>query len=202
METTQMQTPLQITFRNMEASDSVEARIRERAERLERFRDRITSCHVTIEASQRRANRAKMFQVRVDVAYPGGEVVVKREAHDDQNHEGFYQVLRDAFEAARRQLQDKTERQQGQVKSHLVPPHGVVDRLFADQGYGFVRMPDGQEVYFHRNAVVDGEFAELAVGEQVRCEIAEGEGIKGPQASTVRPVGNHRLPPVERVRVS
>lgn len=194
-----MQTPLQITFRNMDASASVEAEIRQRAERLEKFRDRITSCHVTVDASQRRANRAKMFQVKIDVAYPGGEVVVKREAHDDQNHEGFHSVLREAFEATRRQLQDKTERQQGQVKSHLVPPHGVVERMFASDGYGFIRMPDGQEVYFHRNSVVEGEFASLTVGAPVRCEVAEGEGIKGAQASTVKPIGSHHLPPVERV---
>ena len=45
-----MQIPLQITFRNIDSSDSVEARVRERLDRLTRFKDRITSCRVAIEA--------------------------------------------------------------------------------------------------------------------------------------------------------
>lgn len=193
-----MQIPLQITFRNIDSSDAVEARVRERLDRLTRFKDRITSCRVAIEGV-RRQKLAKLFKVRVDIAYPGGEVSVAREHHDAQSHEGVYLAINEAFEAARRQLADKAERQAGIVKSHEVPSHGVVERLFPHEGYGFVRMPDGQEVYFHRNAVVDEGFAGLEVGAKVRCEIAEGEGLKGAQASTVRLLG-HDLPPVERMR--
>ena len=193
-----MQIPLQITFRNIDSSDSVEARVRERLDRLTRFKDRITSCRVAIEAV-RRQKLAKLFKVRVDISYPGGEIAVSREHHDAQSHEGIYIAINEAFEAARRQLADKAERQAGIVKSHEVPTHGIVDRLFPHEGYGFVRMPDGQEVYVHRNAVVDDGFAGLEVGHKVRCEVAEGEGIKGAQASTVRPL-NHNPPPVERVR--
>lgn len=193
-----MQIPLQITFRHINSSESVEARIREKVDRLSRFKDRITSCRVAVEAV-RRQNVVKLFRVRVNITYPGGEIAVAREHHDAQSHEGVYVAITDAFEAARRQLMDKAERQAGIVKSHEVPPHGVVDRIFANEGYGFVRMPDGQEVYFHRNAVVDNGFDALEAGAKVRCEVAEGEGIKGAQASTVRPI-NHNLPPVERVR--
>lgn len=193
-----MQIPLQITFRNIDPSESVEARVRERLGRLTKFKDRITSCRVAIEAV-RRQKLAKLFKVRVEIAYPGGEIAVAREHHDAQSHEGVYLAINEAFEAARRQLADKAERQAGIVKSHEVPTHGVVERLFPREGYGFVRMPDGQEVYFHRNAVVDDGFAGLEVGAKVRCEIAEGEGLKGAQASTVRLL-NHNLPPVERMR--
>jgi ribosome-associated translation inhibitor RaiA len=44
-----MQVPLQITFRHMDTSEAVAARIRERAEELERFFDRIISCRVVVE---------------------------------------------------------------------------------------------------------------------------------------------------------
>ncbi len=194
-----MQIPLQITFRHIEPSESVEARIRERLGRLGRFKDRITSCRVAIEGV-RRQNVMKLFKVRVDITYPGGEIAVAREQHESPAREGVHIAVNEAFEAVRRQLMDKAEKLAGIVKSHEVPPHGVVDRIFAEQGYGFVRMPDGQEVYFHRNAVVDDGFDTLEAGAKVRCEVAEGEGIKGAQASTVRPI-NHNLPPVERVRV-
>ncbi|MGE0719769.1 MAG: HPF/RaiA family ribosome-associated protein [Alphaproteobacteria bacterium] len=193
-----MQIPLQITFRHIDPSEAVEARIREHAARLERYKDRITSCRVAVEAA-RRNGLAKLLKIRVDITYPGGEVAVAREQHDDQSHEGINVLVREVFDAARRQLMDRGQRQSGHVKSHEVPPHGVVERLFAGEGYGFVRMPDGQEVYFHRNAVVEGGFEALAVGDPVRCEIAQGEGVKGAQASTVRAMGSHRLPPVERM---
>ena len=41
---------LQISFRNIDASPAVEAKIRERARELEQFFDRIVSCRVVIEA--------------------------------------------------------------------------------------------------------------------------------------------------------
>jgi ribosomal subunit interface protein len=194
-----MQIPLQVTFRHIEPSESVEARIRERLDRLGRYKDRITACRVAIEGV-RKQSVPKLFKVRVEVSYPGGEITVAREQHESQSQQGLYIAVNEAFEAARRQLADKAEKLAGIVKTHEVPPHGVVDRIFTDEGYGFVRMPDGQEIYFHRNAVVDDGFDALETGTKVRCEVAEGEGIKGAQASTVRPI-NHNLPPVERVRV-
>ncbi|MFO7580262.1 MAG: HPF/RaiA family ribosome-associated protein [Nitrosomonas halophila] len=48
-----MQIPLEITFRNMDPSAAVEARLREKAEKLERFHDHIMSCRIVVEAPQR-----------------------------------------------------------------------------------------------------------------------------------------------------
>jgi cold shock CspA family protein len=69
---------------------------------------------------------------------------------------------------------------------------GKVVRLFPRQGYGFVEMPNGLDVYFHQNSVTSDAFAELEVGDEVRIGIAEGEGEKGPQASTVTLIGKQR----------
>ena len=44
-----MKLELQVTFRDMERSDAVEAEIRRRVEKLEEFFDRIMSCRVTVE---------------------------------------------------------------------------------------------------------------------------------------------------------
>ena len=54
-------------------------------------------------------------------------------------------------------------------------------------------MPDGQEVYFHKNSVVDADFYKLEIGHEVRLVIAEGEGAKGSQASAIIPIGKHHI---------
>jgi len=95
-------------------------------------------------------------------------------------------TLRDAFDAARRKLQDYARRR-GAVKALEARPHGRVSRMFQEKGYGFLETPDGREVYFHRNSVLELGFDHLQVGDRVY--FAEGEGEKGPQASTVRLAG-------------
>ncbi len=56
-------------------------------------------------------------------------------------------------------------------------------RVFAEEGYGFIATPDGRDVYFHRNAVVEGGWQKLDIGTDVRFTEAEGE--QGPHATNV-----------------
>jgi len=188
-----MQVPLQITFRGIDPSDAIETRVRELAARLGRYHERITSCRVMIETPHRNKGHGKLYHVRIDITVPGAEIVVGREPQAKHAHEDAYVALRDAFEAARRRLQDRARRMRGKVKSREGPPHAVITRLFPEEGYGFLTTADGREVYFHRNAVLDGGFTRLAVGSEVR--FTETMGEKGPQASTVEPVGKegHRI---------
>jgi len=110
-------------------------------------------------------------------------------------------VLKDVFEAARRQLQSLVDRQQGLVKRHPEREMmAVVVRLFRENSYGFLRAADGMEIYFHRNSVLHDDFDRLEVGTGVRYEVEEGE--KGPQATTVELVekrGPNYAPPEEQV---
>ncbi len=187
-----MQIPLDISFRNMDPSPAVEARIREKAAKLERFHGRIISCTVVVEAPHRHHHKGKLYSVHIDVKLPGGkDVVVDHAKPLDHAHEDVYLAVRDAFNATVRRLEDHTRRQRGDVKTHEVPPHGKVARLFDD--YGFISITDGQEIYFHRNAVLSDAFDKLAVGSEVSLAIDEKEGVAGPQASTVRPVGKHHI---------
>lgn len=186
-----MQIPLQISFRNMDPSPAVEERIRRKAAKLERFHDRIVGCTVVVEAPHRHQHKGKLYSVRLDISIPGKDVVVDRAKPIDQAHEDIYVAIRDAFSAAARRLEDHARRRRGDVKSHAVPPHGKVARLFDD--YGFVATADGEEVYFHRNSVVGSDFDALEIGSEVSLVVAENEGIKGAQASTVRPVGKHHI---------
>jgi len=94
-----MQLPLQITFRHMDSSDAVAARIRERSEELERFFDRIVSCRVVVECRHPRRHQGNLFRVRVDLKVPGGEIVVGRDPRAHHAHEDVYVAIRDAFDA-------------------------------------------------------------------------------------------------------
>jgi ribosomal subunit interface protein len=185
-----MQLPLQITFRGMDPSDAVEANVREHAEKLDRFHDRIMSCRVMVEARHQHHQKGNLYHVRVDLTVPGGEVVVSREPHQHKSHEDVYVAIRDAFDAARRQLEDYTRQRRGDVKSHETPAHGRVIELVPAEDYGKIETVEGREVYFHRNSVVEeGGFEKLAVGSEVR--FVEEMGERGPQASTVHLVGKH-----------
>ena len=187
-----METPLEITFRNLDHSDAVEARVHEKFAKLEQVCDRMTSCRVTIEAVNRQHHKGNLFQVHIDVGVPGKQVAVGRNGKNHA-HEDVYVALRDAFAAARRRLEDHSRRKAGKVKTHETPPHGKVARLFPYEGYGFIQTPDGREIYFHRNSVVEADFEKLEEGQEVRYVAAEGESDKGPQASTVKLIGKHHL---------
>lgn len=194
-----MQVPLQITFRHMESSPALEARIRQRAQELEHFFDRITACHVTVE-SRHRQRQGNLFEVRVDLVLPGQEIVVGRDRGVNHAHEDAHVAVRDAFDALRRRLEDHARHSRGEVKLHAVPDHGRIIRLLPDRDGGFITTASGDEIYFHRNSVTDGSFDALEIGAEVRFVAREAESAEGPQASTVTPLGKHHLPPTETTR--
>lgn len=182
-----MQLPLQITFRGMEPSLAVEERIRERAARLDRFHDHIMSCRVVVEEPHRHHHQGKLFHVRIDLTVPHHELVVNREAPQDHAHEDVFVAIRDAFDAAQRQLSSLVQKQRGVVKKHEGPEVARVSRIATAEGYGFLTTGDGREIYFHQNSVLGGDFANLQVGTAVR--FVEEAGDRGPQASTVHVIG-------------
>jgi len=184
-----MHVPLQIAFHNLDRSEAVKALIEEKVESLERFFGRITSCRVVVEAPHRHHRRGNQYLVRIDLAVPGGEIVVNRDPPKHTDSSDLHVAIRDAFEAAQRQLEDHARRHRHQVKSHEPAPHARVSRVFPEEGYGFLETPDGREVYFHKNAVLNGDFEGLLPGTEVA--FAEETGEKGPQASTVRVLGRH-----------
>jgi cold shock CspA family protein/ribosome-associated translation inhibitor RaiA len=176
-----MQVPLQITARGLALSDAAERDIRAKAANLERYYDGIIGCRVVVEGPVKH-HRKGPFTVSIDLSVPGAELVVDRQTDPD-----LYVAIRDAFDAARRRLEDYARRERGAVKLHEASPRGLVIRLFRDEGYGFLETPDGREIYFHRRSVRHPGFDRLEIGTEVR--FAEEEGEQGPQASTVAIVG-------------
>ncbi|MBK9144900.1 MAG: HPF/RaiA family ribosome-associated protein [Candidatus Melainabacteria bacterium] len=178
-----MNNPIQVVFRNMERSDRIEKIINERAEKLNRFYDRITSLRVTVELPHRHHKQGNSFQVSIDMVVPDKEIVVTRDTngHGD-SHEAIAAAVREAFDAARRQLEDYARKRRGEVKSHDGVPSGKISQIFED--YGFVETIDGREIYFHSNSLVNERFDRLEVGTEVT--FVERQGNEGPMASTVR----------------
>lgn len=112
-----MEIPLEVNFRNMDPSPAVEARIREKAAKLERFNDRIIGCTVVVEAPHRHHHKGKLYSVHIDISVPGKDLVVDRAKPLDHSHEDVYVAVRDAFNAAVRRLEDYTSKLRGDVKT-------------------------------------------------------------------------------------
>lgn len=186
-----MDTPLEIAFHNMDSSDGLEARIRERAAKLERFHNHITSCHVVVEVPNRSQAGAKGYHVRIECRVPGKELVVSQDPGKGDKHDA-YLAVRDAFYAMERQLEHAAQKVQGDVKAHEGPPQGRVRQLFTE--YGFIETLDGRDIWFHKASVAEDGFEKLEENTPVELSIVEdGPNGMGPQATSVRPIGRMQL---------
>jgi ribosomal subunit interface protein len=108
-----MKLPLQITLRDISHSDAIENHIREKAEKLDQLFPNIMSSHVVVEMPGKHKHQGKQFSVHLDIKIPGGEIVVSKEKDED-----IYVVLREAFDAAKRQLDEHTRKHRHEVKHH------------------------------------------------------------------------------------
>lgn len=178
-----MDVPLTITWREVTPSAAIEAAIRERVAKLEDFHPHIVSCRVVVEAPQGHHHKGNLYRLHIGIHLPGREIAVTRDPAAHQAHQDFYVAMRDAFDAARRQLQDYARQQRGEVKRHEQRKTARVLRRFPAQRYGFLCTPDGREVYFDEHGLVNVEFDLLDEGTEVHY--VEEEGKEGPQAHQI-----------------
>ncbi len=186
-----MPIPLQITFRDMDPSDAVRARIQEHADKLAQLNNRLMSCRVVVEAPHRHHRKGKIYHVSIDAKVPGTEIAVNRDPSENHAHEDVYVAIRDAFNALARRLEDVARTRRGDTKTHEAEPHGRIVRMFRD--HGFIESSTGDEVYFHANSVANDGFNRLNVGDEIRYSAETGE--KGLQATVVKPAGKHHMVP-------
>jgi len=186
-----MQSPLQISFRNLDRSMAVEANVREKVEKLDKLFKEIITCRVSVEALHKHHNKGNLYHVRIYITVPDGELVVSRRPDLHHAHEDIYVAVRDAFNAARRQLRDYFRRRKGHLKTHEMPPQGKISQLFLEKGYGWITTPGGRQIFFHENSVLNHSFNELEIGTNVQFH--EEKGDHGPQASTVRVMGKYQI---------
>ncbi len=182
-----MRIPLQVKFHNVDASEALEAKIRQKAKKLERFDSEILGCRVLVEAAHRKQRKGGLYTVKILITVRDGELAANRGSDLNHAHEDVYVALRDSFNAAIRQLEDYTRQRKNEVKTHQPAPQGRVSELYPEQDYGRIATNEGRDIYFHRNSVVNTDFDKLTVGVLVRFE--ESVGDNGPQASTVKVTG-------------
>lgn len=185
-----MQVPPEISFRNIQPTDELKSRIQEEIAALEEVYERIITCRVMVEETNRPGRRAgKLNHVRIDITVPRNEIVINRNPPPKPASQDLQQAIGEAFDKARRQLVELKRIQRGDVKTPGLPTHGRIVRLLNDAvtgRFGFIEERSGRELYFHENAVVGMSYDDLDVGMEVRY--AEAEGNEGPQASTVEPI--------------
>ncbi len=71
------------------------------------------------------------------------------------------------------------------------PVNGWIKSVLYDRHYGFIRMADGREVFFHRNSLRQGlELEELRAGDPVVFAIVEtAKGARAEDVGRVLPQG-------------
>ena len=228
-----MQVPPEIDYKGVEATPALDNLLQQQITKLERVSDHIVSLHISIEKEQGRHMEGNPYRVRLDIRIPPShEIVVDRlsslhgdakqksdiepgeesEKHASQagrKEEPLPAVVRRAFDSARRQVEKLVQVQRGEKKAH--PQNEVtafVERLFRDEGYGFLRSVAGEQIYFHKNASLHGEWGRLEVGTGVRYAAEQGD--KGLQATSVEIVNKpgvnemhsdmHELPVVAKLK--
>ena len=188
-----MQSPLEIAFHNMDSTPEAERDIRDRFAKLERLYDRMVGGRVSVEAQHRQHRTGNVYDVHIIMSVPGGHnLVVSREpkkAKEKYANPDLHTSIRDAFEAAERQLIEFKRQQRGEVKRHDFEVMGQVAQLADD--HGFLMTNTGGLLYFHRNSVVSGSFEDLSRGDSVLY--VEEMGDTGPTASKVWKDASHRM---------
>ena len=187
-----MQTAPEVIFKDLDRSLWVEEYIAQRCTHLEKFSDEITRCHVTISQEAASHRKGNHYSVMVEVRMPRHhDLAVKKQKQIADMPTQLPAVINEAFAAIEKQLKKTKALRRNEGKAHdNGQPHGTIEKVFGDDGYGFIRtVEDDRQFYFHRNSVLHDDFDSLTVGTEVR--FTPGQGEKGPQASSVQVVARH-----------
>jgi ribosomal subunit interface protein len=187
-----MQVPLEIAFHNVDHSDWAEDEIRSHVARLEDIYKRLTSCRVRVDQRANNAQQTIPPVVRIEIGLPGRKDIVV--AHEPERLQRKYQrpdlhnAINEAFRIAERQLSEYKERLSDRTaaRTHEAANEffGQVAELLPDRDHGFVMTKEGGLLYFHRNALLTGDFDRLKRGDALTY--VEEVGDTGPIATKVR----------------
>jgi ribosomal subunit interface protein len=194
--------PIQVVFRQMRSSPAIRSRIEELASQLERFEPRLIRCRVVLEVPHRHNRQGRRYHIRIELTVPGRRaIVVSRNPsrlHSPAAHEDVWVALQDAFDAAKKRLEEGVRVRRGFVKmpAPVSRLEGRVVRLVRESPeegglYGFIEdAADGSEVYFHEHSVAHEAAERLRPG--MRVQYTRERGVEGPQAAWVDTVRARR----------
>jgi cold shock CspA family protein/ribosome-associated translation inhibitor RaiA len=192
MEGPMLQVPLEIAFHNIASSQRAEQEIRARVADLERLYPRLVSCRVRIDQRAKDLTGTIPPVVHIELGIPGrSDLVVSHEPEHllrKYRHPDLHKAITEAFRIAERQLLDLKQRRDGRTKAgdHDAENQslGQVAEITPEQDFGFLMTKEGGLLYFHRNALLTGDFDDLERGDHVYYN--EDIGDTGPIATKVR----------------
>lgn len=187
-----METPAEVTFKDIDHSDAIEARIRERVARLEAMCNEILRCQIWVRAPHRR-HKGTEYVIDISVQMPGATLHIDRRPGDDHAHTDVYVAIRDAFNGMERQLRKWQDQHKGRPETHVTPLQGRIASLDGYTDSGQISTTDGRFVYFHRNSVASDGYDNLNEGDTVELSVDSKDADEGPHASFVRPISTLRF---------
>ena len=187
-----MEPQVEITFNEIDHSDAIEARIRQRVEKLSAMSEDMRRCKVWVRAPHRRARKPVAYVIDISVQMSGTSLHVDHRPGDDNAHTDVYVAIRDAFNAMERQLRKWKEQHKGRPTHLEEPLQGRIASLDGYSDCGQIATTDGRLIYFHRNSVADDGYDNLNEGDAVELSVDTKDAEEGPHASFVRPVSTLR----------
>ena len=115
-----MKTKPVITFRNIAKTEAVEKLIQEKIKKIDELCDTITNCRVIVEKPQKHQRNGRPFQVRIEMTVPPNQdIIINRDANRGQKNTTIAAEIRNAFQAAQRQLKRTKAKQLTIVKKEV-----------------------------------------------------------------------------------
>lgn len=168
-----MQTPLQVSFHGMDKSASVEERIREKAEKLERYYGRMEGINVVVDADSRRHRNGNLYNIKIGIGVPGKDVFIDHSGPQNHAHEDINVAIRDAFDAARRKLEDHVRRLRGDVKSHSRAAKATI--VQRGEETAVAETETGEKLTLERSRLSADFFDRLSVGAAIHVTLLAAE---------------------------
>lgn len=148
-----MEPQVQITFKDIDHSDAIEARIRERVAKLVAMSVNIRRCQVWVRAPHHRGNNPIAYVIDLSVQMTGTSLHVDHRPGDDTAHTDIYVAIRDAFNAMERQLRKWKDQHKGRPHLQETPLQGRIEQLDGSSDCGQIATPDGRLIYFQLNHI-------------------------------------------------
>jgi ribosomal subunit interface protein len=120
-----MTNEFQVTYHNIDQTEAINDAVNKRIAKLERYCDQIITGRVVLDSPHNNHHKGKVYSVGLEIHTPAKEVRVNQDQHDNHAHEDLYIAIRDAFNAAERQLKDID-------KKHRAVPHHQLDAIAPD----------------------------------------------------------------------
>src|SRR5271154_5859715 len=106
-----MQIPLQMNSEHADLSQAARAAIEHEVERLEKCEHHITGCRVAVVAPSAKHRQGAVYRINIWVTIPPHKnIVVSHKPSDDRSHVHVEVSIKDAFAAARRQIEALAQR--------------------------------------------------------------------------------------------